>query len=386
MKSFSKENLNAIMSVQAENCLTFYIPVQRVGADTRQGSVILKKMLRKTEDRLREKGLRPQKIKELLQPLEELLDDALFWEHQLQGLALFRNEHGLTIWRLPIEVEEMYAISQRHIIRPLLPLMIEDGEFYILALGRGETKLFQCSRTDYAEVTVDGLPESLKSIYQLYEEERQLQHYTSARQGSAGSGSIYHGGSNLKNNDKQRVEEYFRQIDASLAKALKEPDTPLVLACVDYLYPLYKSISRSARLTSEHISGSPDVSRPEQLVQEAWKIVAPYFARPREKAWQKCQQLQGTKRVISDLRHIFSALSHGRVETLLLKSGHQIRGYYNDRTNEVKFTDQESEDYWLAEDLLDKAAIMTLQSSGQVYIIDDGTMPQGNSCLAVLRY
>lgn len=374
------------MAVQAENCLTFYIPVQRVGADTRQGSVILKKMLRKTEELLRERGLRPQNIRQVLAPLEELQEDALFWEHQLQGLALFRNDQGLTVWLLPIEVEELYAVADRHIIRPLLPMLTEDGEFFILALGRGETKLFKCNRMEYEEVNVEGLPESLKIIYQQYEEEKQLQHYSSSSQSSGGPGSVYHGGSTLKDNEKQRVEEYFRRIDTSLAKAQIDPRTPLVLACVDYLYPLYKNISRAVRLSDRHISGSPDVSRPEMLLKSAWNIVASHFARPRDKAWQKCLQMQGSGKVISDIRHIFPALSHGRVEALFINSGHQVRGFYSRTTNEVKYADPESDDYISADDLLDRAAVMTLQSSGQVFVMEPGTMPSENNCLAVLRY
>lgn len=386
MKSFSRDNLNEILSVQAEICLTFYIPVQQVGADTRQGSVILKKMLRRTEDKLREKGQRPHKVKEMLAPLEDLLEDTLFWEHQMRGLAIFSDGQELTIWRLPIEVEELSAVDDRFVIRPLLPMLVEDGEYYILALGRGETSLFKCSRTEYEAVKVDGLPDSMKEIYQQYDEERQLQHYTSSNQTAAGSGAVYHGGRALKDNEKQRVEEYFRKIDASLTNVLTDPGTPLVLACVDYLYPLYKNISHAGMLMAQHISGSPDISRPELLLQSAWPIVGPYFARPKDKAWQKCQQLQGTKRVIADLRHVYPALSHGRVETLFLNSGHQVYGFYNPDTNEVKFADPDSENFSRAGDLLDKAAVMTLQSSGQVFVMEQDMIPPENSCLAVLRY
>ena len=133
--------------------------------------MLLRQLIRSVQDRLAEDGFRQTEIDSLLEPVKALVEDAIFWEHQNEGLALFRTQDDWQVWQLPLAVQTEFAVQNRMLIRPLLPLLVEDGLFDLLALGRRETRLFRCQRTVVEALDVSGLPESLREIYDQYESE-----------------------------------------------------------------------------------------------------------------------------------------------------------------------------------------------------------------------
>ena len=106
MRLFTRENLKSLLEFRKFPCLSFYLPAQRVGADTRQTPLRLKNLLKRAEELLREKGVRTSHIHDLLRPISELVDDVLLWEYQENGLALFLHAEGLVQYQLPFPVEE----------------------------------------------------------------------------------------------------------------------------------------------------------------------------------------------------------------------------------------------------------------------------------------
>jgi hypothetical protein len=70
------------------------MPTVRAG-DTQQNPIRFKNLLREAEKRLMEQGhLRQNRngdAGDFLDPLRALTDDRDFWEHQQEGLALFRS-------------------------------------------------------------------------------------------------------------------------------------------------------------------------------------------------------------------------------------------------------------------------------------------------------
>lgn len=376
-----RERINELIKIEAAPCLSFFVPVQRSGPDTRQGSVLLRQLVRGVQDRLTEDGRRQSEIDHLLEPVSALVDDALFWEHQKEGLALFRAKDEWQVLQLPLAVQTEVAIQNRMLIRPLLPLLAEDGVYDLLALGRSETRLFRCQRDAVEELEVEGLPESLREINEQYESEKDMQRY-----GGSGAGTVYHGGSaEIREQDKLRLQEYFRKIDDALSPVLTDRHIPLVLACVDYLDPIFRQVTTLRQLLPDHLSGSPDLSRPRKLAETAWPMVRGHFTQPREKAWESCRNLFGSARVLSDIRLIMAAVSHGRVDTLFLREGRQLTGQYDESSGVLKRSGDEAR-HPSDTDLLDLAAHKTLKNGGQVFIMNEETMVEPGDCLALLRY
>lgn len=383
---FTRDLFNELQKVRQYPSISFYLPVQQEGGDTRQGSIRLRKMVKATEDALHEKGVRTVTIEKMLQPVRELYDDALFWEHQNACLALFVNEAGLTRYQLPINTDESVTISDRFMLRPMLSLLSQDGHYNLLCLGLSDTRLYRCTRHSMSEIKLDNLPDSLKAVFETYNVEKQLQHHSgSARGRRSAGGSVFHGSESMKDSEKDRIEEYFRLIDDSLRKVLADDRAPLVLACVDYLYPIFKSTAKQPKLMADHISGSPDTLKREDILRQGWEIVRPVFDQAKTAALKTCQNLMGTPRVVEDIRLILPAAQHRQIDSLFLLKNAQAWGKSDAHTGRVILADDRLPEFG-EEELLDQAAMQTLLHGGQVFVLESEEMPEKTDCLAVLRY
>ncbi|HBP37678.1 MAG TPA: hypothetical protein DD640_02855 [Clostridiales bacterium] len=390
MSLFTKDQLLNLQKIRLFPSISLYLPVQKEGADTRQGPIRLRRLVKATEEALRSKGLRTPHIEQLLKPIQDLYDDALFWEHQEATLALFINDDGLIMHQLPIAADESVTISDRFMIRPLLPMILHDGHYFLLALGLGDTRLYRCTRYNFGEIPLGDRPESLKDVFDTYSVERQLQHHGGSGRGRNASGgaggSVFHSSESAKDSEKDRIDEYFRQIDASLKKTIGEDNSPLVVVCVDYLFPLFKAITRDSRVMENHISGSPDTLKREVLLRNAWEIVQPVFNKEKTAALRNCSKLMGTPRVIEDIRLVLPAAVHRQVDTLFLLEGAQAWGKIDPASGRVSLTDEGRQPDFGEEELMDQAAMQVMQHGGQAFVLTADEMPDQADCLALLRF
>jgi hypothetical protein len=135
----------------------------------------------------------------------------------------------------------------------------------------------------------------------------------------------------------------------------------------------------------EGITGSPEHLRPEELQEQAWHIVEPYFRQEMEKAVEQYQQLAVTAKATDDIEEIVAAAFYGRVDKLLLAVDTQVWGIFNPDTGKViHYQTEQSQEDDLA--LLDFAAMQTLQKDGSVYMLSQEEMPTNSPVAAVLRY
>jgi hypothetical protein len=78
------------------------------------------------------------------------------------------------------------------------------------------------------------------------------------------------------------IRQWFRTIDKEVGGLLSDAQSPLVLAGVDTLFPLYKEVNTHPHLMEEGIPGNPEGMKTEDLHQQAWAIVEPVFRKKRE--------------------------------------------------------------------------------------------------------
>jgi hypothetical protein len=387
MHLFNRDNLKALMEVRSDPSISLYLPVQREGADTRQGPVKLRSQVKGVEELLKKQGWRLPLIEQILKPVTALYDDALFWEYQQSGLAIFANADSFLTYQLPIEVAEKSMIADRFYTRPLIPLLIHDGPYVLLAINLNEVKVYQGSRYQLKELQLEGMPKSLQAIYDTYATEKQIQHHAGAAASGSSGKAVFHGGENAKDVEKQRIEEYCRQIDTSLRQSLGGETMPLVVACVEYLFPVYRQVSKSKQLMPVNISGSPDGLGLPVMRDKAWEIVRPIYEGDQVKAWTASQDLLGSDRVRGNIRQIIIAADHGRVESLFLPAGGVMPGVYDPETERIeRLLDEDADQRGVAADLFDVAAASVLLKGGHVYQVTADQLPPDSDALAVLRY
>lgn len=381
MHTLSQDELQTLLGKHPGLCASIYMSTFRTGAESQQNPIRFRNHLRCAEEKLLVAGLRSQEIKALLEPAQALLGNALFWRRQSDGLALFISADHFRCFCLPEPFAELVAVADRFLVRPLLPVLRKDRRFFILTLSQKEVRLLEGSGQGIGEIEL-GLPKSLDAALQYDEIERQIRFRTGSGGGGTGAAMVSgHGG--VADDTKDNLLKYFRMIDRTLTDRLKDEEAPLVLAGVDYLFPIYREANMYPHLIDEGIPGNPKGISPDALYRSALKIVDPFFQKAENDALAQYRQSSGTGLTATDIREIVPEALHGRVGALFIAAGSESRGSFDRESGAVEpHPTPEAEDG----DLLEIAAIQTYLNGGSVFILPPGKMPEPKELVALFRY
>lgn len=359
VESFGTSELKDLTAMRARPCISIYLPTAESGRETMQGAIHLKNLLTEVKGELENVGARWDNIAGLLDKVEEMVGDRDFWQHQSHGLAIFVAPGVFRVFGLPITVPARQAVGETFDVTPLLPLLSNDGRFYILALSENDVRLIDATRYEFAEVKVEGMPTSMEDTEAGEAPERQQQ-----RHGGAGGAPTYFGSGNINDSDqhKKNLKRYFDQVDAALTPYLNEHPAPMVLAGVEYLLPIYRAANTNARILDGEIPGNKDRTSLEDLHKAAWEIVAPHFAEAQMKAKDLFHQLLGTGTASAEAVEIGLAADVGRIATLF-----------------VALDDERSP-------TANRVAVATLTKGGEVFAMDQEAMPADQPLAAIFRY
>jgi hypothetical protein len=363
--------------------VSLFMPTHRAGRDTEQDPIRFKNLLRDAEDGLLAKGLRSADVRDMLEPAQRLLEEPEFWRNQSDGLAVLLTPDEFHTYRLPLPFEELVMVSHSFHIKPLLPFVTSDGHFYILALSQNQVRLLEGTRHTVDEIDLETMPRSMAEALQYERFDKQSQFHTGTSSARAGDrAGVFHG-HDPSDEHKSTILRWFQQIDGALPDLLVGRQSPIVLAGVEYLFPLYKEASSYPHLVEEGVPGSPEEQSREELHAQAWPLVQPFFMQTPEKAAAQYGQLSGTGRTTTDVKEAVLAAHHGRVDVLFVAVGVQVIGHFDPETDTVHVhQDQDSSD----QDLLDLAAIQTILNGGTVYAVNSDRVPGHAPLAAVFRY
>lgn len=383
MDLLSRGELQTLMQRREGPCVSIYLPTHVAGLEIKQDPIRLKNLLNQTQTRLVDFGLRAPEARALLEPGFELLPQSEYWSHQSQGLAIFLSPDEFYSYRLPIEFPELALVAACFQLKPLFPLFIGDGRFYLLALAQGGLRLFQGSRHHIAQIELASLPKDLADALRYDEQVAQLQFHTRAPQHGGERDAVFHGQGVGIDDSKDRILRYFQQTDRALQEILHNERAPLVLAGVEYLLPLYDEANSYPHLIAGGVAGNPEGLRPEQLHAQAWRIVEPQFARAEDEARSRYREAAGTGLTTNQLQDVVPAANEGRVDTLFVALGVQRWGRFDVDTRELEL---HLDPYPQNEDLLNYAAVETYRNGGTVYAVAPDLVPENAEIAALLRY
>lgn len=381
MDLLPREELEKLVEERGETCVSIFLPTHRAGTETQQDPIRLKNLLGRAREDLLAKGLRSTEADQILEPARRLLADEVFWRYQSDGLAMFLTRNDSRYYRLPLRFEELAVIANRYHVKPVLPLLTGDGQFYILALSQNEVRLLRATRQSVGEVELRDVPESLADALKHDDPERQLQFHTGTSGGRGGRAAVFHG--HESTDSKETILRYFRQIDRGVREVLKGSRALLVLAGVVYLLPIYREATAYPHLVEEVITGNPEGMSEEELHREAWTAVRPHFLKARREATARYELLAGTGLTSNDLREIVPAAYYGRVDILFTAAGSRRWGAFDPGSGEVELHEEAE---FGDDDLLDFAAVQTLLNKGTVYVPDPEDVPDGSVVASVFRY
>jgi len=386
MSLLSQDDFKLLMKTNDQFCLSIYMRTYRAGKETQQGRIRLKNLLQEAEEKLMQNGMRRSDVQLFLAPLEEMILNNQFWQNQRDGLAVFLSKDIYNYYSLPFEFDDFLFIGQHFYVKPLLPFILGDGQFYVLALSQNDVRMFECSRVNVREIEIKNIPHSLAEAMQYDDPQRQLQQHSNTLPGTNSKAAALFNGQGIGPDDsKNNILRYCRLIDQGLQDVLRSKKAPLVMMGVDFLLSIYRHANSYAFLTDETIPGNPEELSGEDIQTLAWPLVEHYFHKAEQEALTYYGPFQGTGRTIKEIAEVVPASYNGRIELLFLADGEKQKqwGIYDFVQNSVKIhSEPEPGD----DELYDLAIRQTILNGGSVYIMDQMKMPEGGNMAALLRY
>ncbi|MCZ7575284.1 MAG: hypothetical protein M5U01_42585 [Ardenticatenaceae bacterium] len=383
MSFISESDLRVLLEASKGPCVSIFLPTHRAGPATLEDRIRLKNLLDEAEERLIASGLRRPEAENVLEPARHLSAEGIFREHPCDGLAIFLSPALFRAFCLPLQFAELVVVSDRFHLKALFPLLTGDGRFYVLALSQNDVRLLLCTRYSVKEIELKGVPKSMEEALQYDNLQQQLRFRPDRAGGTGVRTAIWYGQGEEQDNTKDYLLTYCRRIDEGLHALLRDEQVPLVLAGVEYLLPIYREANTYLSLVDAGIPGNPDRLSAAELHERAWAVMQPIFEKAREDAADRYGALAGTGLTSDELEAILPAAFAGRVDSLFVAVGHQRWGRFDPDTETVHVhPEPEPGD----EDLLDRAAIQTLLHDGEVYALNEQTLPCDSLIAAVFRY
>jgi len=385
MDTFSHDDLRSLLD-SVGIAVSIFLPIEAPGQGLQQNMLRLEQLLGRAEAQLQAHGLSVAAAQMLLAPAWQLAEDRGFWEHQYKGLAIFIAPDLFRVYRLPLPFDELLLVEERCHITPLLPLLTDDGTFYLLTLGLQHIQLFQGSRFCLRPMALPGAPTSLQETLAYIEFAKQPQWHPGVPGRGGARRAIFHGqGARDGRVVKEEIFRYFQLLDHKVHLALHAKHAPLLLAGLAYLLPIYREANSYPPLEAQGIAENPDDLQPEALHARAWAIVAPRFERARIAAVERYQQLAGTQPALvsGEARAVVPAAHAGRVDTLFVAAGQHQWGGFDPVSGVLTLHEVAGP---RDGDLLNVAAAQTILHGGKVYVIAPEQLPQPAALSAIFRY
>ena len=368
------------LAEEESTCVSIYMPAEKAGAETRKNPIIFKNLIREAQEKLEQQNKSTAKLIAAIDSAQGYIEDYDFWQHQDLGLAFFINANGIKYYRLPYSFERQLDISDRFNLKPLLPVITNDSKFYLLALSQNQVRFFFGSHYSISQLKLpNSVPTSLAEALKYDDPEQQQQYHS----GDTGTNPIYHGQGVGTTDNKDEIKRFFQQIDSGLQQALQEENTPLILAGVEFLLPIYHEVNSYAHLLATGVTGNPEHVALEDLHASAWSIIKPHLETQRKQDIDKFNQLSDSKEASSQLEQVVAAAATGGVDTLFIAKNAQCWGELDLQSNKVIINPEATED---SIDLVDLAATKTYLQGGKVYILEFQEMPDNTAMSAIFRY
>jgi peptide subunit release factor 1 (eRF1) len=388
MNVLTLEELQRLTTPKEGWCVSIYMPTVKKGDQVRQNPIRYKNLLDEAEAKLEQFGMKPNDITRFMSTAEELQRDDVFWQTQENGLAVFIAEGEFYTYHLPMEVEEQVLIKDRFYLKPLLSLLYQGGEYFILALSQDEVRLFRATEHEIDEVYPKDLPENMDEAlgYDNLEDQQQWHTGTAPAPGGGRRQAMFHGQGQGEDKSDAYFLRYLRIVNDSVIGYLGDRRSPLILAGVEELLPEYKKSNTYLHLVDDIITMKPAIAETRELRERAWEKVKSVFDVTREEILGRYKQLAGRNddRATKDVKEVLKAAPYGRVEVLFVDKTAKQWGKFDEQNVEVKLEDQPNKDNY---DLLDYAAVQTLLNGGIVYAVEPQDIPDAASPVAaILRF
>lgn len=349
--------------------VSLFLPTTPVTARADADRILCKNLAREALDQLpQESSEENRRFRDLAEELDDLIEDDDFWKLGANGLAVFATPENLRTYRVPTTFTPGAHASDRFHLKPLLRATTFSNACHVLALADGSVRLVQVSaELPAVAIKVPDMPESAADA---------AGKASIADRTIAGSLS----GSSGKN---LRLRQYARKVDAALRNVLAGSDLPLLLAAVERLDAIYRSVNTYPHLAARSLEGGRERMSEAELAAAARPILDEIYA-GRLTSWRETfAQREPVGRTTTDVAHAARAATYGIVQSILVDIDAVLPGTIDETTGAIAFDKDATSDNF---GLIDEIARRALLGGADVLAVRATDIPGGTPLAAILRY
>ncbi|MDX1627743.1 MAG: hypothetical protein R3345_03535, partial [Fulvivirga sp.] len=295
MEIFKKTEFEELANVHKPHCVSIYIPTHRTNAEGEgiyKDKTTLKNQLKEARKQLLTFEMKESEVDTYLKPIQDLFDNEPFWSHLSDGLAIFYDGDTLIKKIVPKKFNEFTYVDSHFYLKPMADLLHSSGRHFIMMLTLNKVEFFEATKTSICKVKIDDLvPESHLEVVGSDYEEKSLQYRSGQGEGGDADGMFHGHGDGSESEKKMEALKYFQKVDEGLMQMLHDESAPMVIACVDYLFPIYQEANNYKYLEEEHVSGNFEHEDILTMKEKAWDIVKDRFEKAEAKDKSRVEAL-----------------------------------------------------------------------------------------------
>lgn len=363
-------------------CLSLYQPTHRAHPDNQQDPIRFRNLVKELELSLRRKYAGSQSA-HILRGFHELAQNGDFWNHTLDGIAIFATSSLFKVYRLQRPVRELTIVADSFHTKPLMRILQSADHYHVLGVNRAEAILFEGNRYALDEVELAaGFPRTVTDVVGMREGEPERKNRA---YGSDGPGRTTRHGTDVRQDlTDNETARFFRAVDDAVLQQYSLPNNmPLMLAALPEHHHGFRAVSRNPLLMSGSIDVHPSALSIDKLRERAWEVVLPVYLERLSGFIERFGASRAEDRSSENLAEIARAGAAGRIATLLIEADRVVPGRFNSETGAIEFA--RLEDPWV-DDLLDDLGAHTLKTGGEVVIVPPERMPTNTGIAAIYRF
>jgi len=373
MQTIDLKLLKELTATQRIPCISLYMPTHRVHPANATDPITFKNLYKKTLQYIHNNNLHEHE--KLIQPLEKLINDKTFWDHNDEGLAIFASSEGMQILRLPEKVQEISCVADSFCVKPLFKLYYENQPYYLLALGLDDVQLYHGDKYQLQKLNIkDNVPTTMKEA--LGDELTDNHLHASVVQGAG-----LHGYMEKSQEEDIDMDRFFRKIDQAILEHYPIPqDIPLVLVALPEHHNHFLRISKHTNLSPIHLQINPQSLSKAVLLEKVQKIFDKILEKRKIELLKRYQLAVPENLSSLDIGDVVRDVIDGKVDIFCFAHGTSIDGHIDvDRREIVQNNKQHT-------DVINELGRMVFAYGGSVIALNEKEMPSETGFFTINRY
>lgn len=374
--------------------VSIYLPTHRQLPERRQ-DIVLYRQLKKDADKAIATEYPPTECRKVMKTLEEIEGDKAFWDNVKEGLAVLASPDRCAVYLLDAVVEPLMIAGDSLHIKPLVRTFQKIEDYQILAVSGKEYAVYEGNKNGLAEVPLDpDVPRTIDEILGPMHTEKYTTQGTYGASGGASlhtggghggnGGAFYHGMGSKKDDVKQDLESFYRNIDKLVYDNVSaKSGLPLILANLHERQSLFLKNAKNPYLIGEAVDYSFDTHDLAKLNEKAAALIEPYYREKNRKLAERFTEAKAKGMAADKVEDVARAIAEAKVEVILLEADRILPGKMTDDLGGVELSEPAARG---REDLLDEFAERVIRQRGEVVILDKDEMPTDTGVAVLYRF